>query len=371
MSHGVPLSPLDGETVSKLRELISETGHVGNPLDLSGRVVGVPPDAIFDLVANDPTVDALLMPFTTSFPDHSPGRVWHRDYLELLANAGKSAGKPVLLVSLGSQARTAWIDELEDRYPLLAVLQGIRTTMEALAALTEGEQAATDQGTASSHSAPSVDPTFLSEAAGRELLVEAGLSVVPGVTIPQESDTTLESWHLGFPVVVKGILPGVAHKAQVGGVELGICNLSDLALACQRIREQSVVRGLTLDGFLVEEQVQGVEMLLGLVRDPHLGPAVTVGLGGALAEATMHHATAPLPAEADDVERLIDLAGLRGLFSKPQTRHGFVDYVTTIAREFTDGSLSDWATIEVNPLFLVPDGRVLAGDVLAVPFERS
>lgn len=368
-THGVPLSRLSDETLKQLRELTSETGHVGNPLDLSGRVVGVPPDAIFGLIARDPSVGALLMPFTTSFPDDSEGRVWHRDYLELFANAGEAEGKPVLLVALGSQSRTRWIDEFERRHAGLAVVQGLRSTMEALGALAQrshnSDQKEATETPASAKSNTGSLP--LSEAAGRALLVEADLPVVPGIELPSDAAPNQESWSFGFPVVVKGILPGVAHKAQVGGVELSICDLDALAAACARIRERSSSNGIALEGFLIQEQVSGIELLLGLVRDPDLGPAMTIGLGGALAETTSHHATAVLPLRESDLEDLVEEAGLGRLFARAHTKKSFSEYVVAIAKEFFDGRLKEWATIEINPLFLANDGRILAGDVLAIP----
>ena len=114
-------------------------------------------------------------------------------------------------------------------------------------------------------------------------------------------------------------MPGVAHKARLGGVVLDVTTPGDVARVCQEIAERTKRHDVVPIGFLVQEMVRGVELLVGLVDNPIVGPVMTIGLGGALAETTVHHATAVLPLDHVGVRRLIERAGLATLLHGQMT----------------------------------------------------
>lgn len=356
----MPLAEFSRETVEILRAAVPDSGFAGNPLDLSGRSAGSPEvERACDAVFADPDVAAVLLPFSVTLPDHSPGRVAHRDYLELLAAKADSWGKPLLVATLVAQSRPAFVDELVARHPQTGVYIGLRATVAALARVGRPRRPAA----AARHRAGKAR-SVLSEAGGRERLRSAGIPVVPGETAATPSAAAAALGRLGPPVVVKAILPGQAHKSRVGGVEVGLVTVPDVEAACARIAERT-----GCDGFLVERMVSGIELLLGLERDAVYGPALTVGLGGALAETAGLHATALLAeGEAPDVAGLFARAGLeRLLASQPAAaRRRLLAVVARAAREFSAGRLRDCASVEINPLFVTPAGEVLAADALVV-----
>jgi acyl-CoA synthetase (NDP forming) len=105
---------------------------------------------------------------------------------------------------------------------------------------------------------------------------------------------TLEtrSWRpsgIGFPVAVKTAAPGVQHKSDVGGVRLGVDDSPSLEDAYtdleRRLGPQVTVAPMV---------PAGVEIALGIVRDPQFGPLVLVGAGGVLGRG----AEGPAPRDA-------------------------------------------------------------------------
>ena len=83
---------------------------------------------------------------------------------------------------------------------------------------------------------------------------------------------------LGFPIVMKATRPGLVHKGELGGVQLGLSDESAVRQAY-----------LTIAGSLDEAKPKvalqrmvptGVELVAGVAHDPLFGSLVMVGLGG-------------------------------------------------------------------------------------------
>lgn len=83
---------------------------------------------------------------------------------------------------------------------------------------------------------------------------------------------------IGYPVVLKLFSDKGEHKSDKGGVILGINNKKELVCAFNKLSK------LKNDGFLVQEFVQGRELIIGMKRDPQFGPVLLFGLGGIFTE---------------------------------------------------------------------------------------
>jgi acetate---CoA ligase (ADP-forming) len=114
----------------------------------------------------------------------------------------------------------------------------------------------------------------------------------------------------------------------------------------------------------------GVELALGLVRDPDLGPLVVVGAGGVLVELIADRAIALPPLTAETAAGLLTslkvtrlLAGHRG------TAAADLDAITTsiVAVAEPASELGDrLEALDVNPLICGPHGAI-AVDALVLP----
>ena len=87
------------------------------------------------------------------------------------------------------------------------------------------------------------------------------------------------------PVALKGIAPGVVHKAQAGAVRLGLCRPDRGPARGQDIARGLEAAGTPVEDFLVQRMAgPGVEMLVGVLADERFGPVVACGAGGGTAE---------------------------------------------------------------------------------------
>ena len=176
------------------------------------------------------------------------------------------------------------------------------------------------------------------------------------------TDTRLRGFP--FPAVAKILSRDIAHKTEAGGVVLGIASVPELKAACQRILATVAQRrpDATIDGIEVQAMEHGLaEVLVGYRRDPHVGPTVTVGVGGVLAEIHRDFVVRLAPVDfataMEMIEAVRGLAPIRGYRSLP------LGDLAALAR--TIEALSWLAAIdtprvldaEINPVVVKPAGQ--------------
>ena len=154
---------------------------------------------------------------------------------------------------------------------------------------------------------------------------------------------------LGYPVAVKTARPGL-HKTELGAIALGLTEPA-------RVRDEVARIGTPV---IVQRMADpGVELLLGAVRDPTLGPVVAVGLGGVMAELVkdVHFALPPI-SEPEARALVTDgtagklLAGFRG--APPSDVHGAVDIVIRTTQLAED--VPELAELDLNPVICGTEG---------------
>jgi acetyltransferase len=135
----------------------------------------------------------------------------------------------------------------------------------------------------------SEDRLSIGDAEARGILQAYGLRI-PRSEVAETPEQAIEiASELGYPVVLKIASPDILHKTDVGGVKVGLSNAEDVrdAFELMMYRAQRYVPEARLWGCLVQEMVPsgGIEVLVGMNRDPQFGPLVTFGLGGIYVEA--------------------------------------------------------------------------------------
>jgi acetyltransferase len=176
---------------------------------------------------------------------------------------------------------------------------------------------------------------------------------------------------LPSPLVMKVVSPEIAHKSDRGGVVLGLQDRD----AVQRAFEDLARRfaGASFQGALLAEQVAGgLEVIVGLKRDPCFGPVILAGMGGVWTELLRDAAVRLAPVGEAEALDMLDglrsaplLAGYRG--SPPRDRRALaalIARVSLLALEYPD-----IAELDLNPVMVLPaaqgvriaDVRILAG----------
>lgn len=145
--------------------------------------------------------------------------------------------------------------------------------------------------------------------------------LVPGVVAAEVAAAEASAQEMGFPVVLKIISPEWLHKSDLGGVVLNIATATEVRQAYQNLvaRFRDRTPAGTLSGILVQKQVKGIELLLGLKRDPQFGPVLVAGAGGIYTEVLKDVARALVPVTPEKATGLLQtlkiypiLKGTRG-----------------------------------------------------------
>jgi acetyltransferase len=137
------------------------------------------------------------------------------------------------------------------------------------------------------------------------LLVEAGIPVIRTVRCCSADTAAVAAERLGYPAVVKVDHPELTHKSDAGGVRLNLTSAADVVEAAIEMF------GLAHEAaVLVQHQHEGVELMVGGVRDPEFGPVVLAGIGGVLVEARRDVQLGVAP--VDEAQALGMLRSLRG-----------------------------------------------------------
>ena len=166
---------------------------------------------------------------------------------------------------------------------------------------------------------------------------------------------------VGFPVVMKVVSPDVIHKSDSGGVKLNIVDEDAAARAYDDILKAvaGAVPEAAIEGILIAPMISGgVEVIMGMLRDPQFGPAVMFGLGGIFVEILKDVVFEIAPVERPEAERMIKsikgyplLAGARG--SRPCHLESLIDIVTGLSRLALE--LPEIKEIDLNPVLATPE----------------
>src|SRR5262249_45248606 len=157
---------------------------------------------------------------------------------------------------------------------------------------------------------------------------------------------------------------------EIGGVALGLRVEDDVRAAADAMAARLRARdpNATLDGFLLQEMVQGLEVIVGVREDPQFGPFMLVGLGGIQVEALGDVAIRLLPVDAQTANEMVESlrgSSLLGAFRGQPARDvdALVQAMTGLSRLFIDQR--GWiCEIEINPLMVLAAGQgVRAVDV--------
>ena len=210
----------------------------------------------------------------------------------------------------------------------------------------------------------------LNELESRALFAHFGIPSVQDCVAHTPEEAQVAAEKIGAPVVIKILSRDIVHKSDLGGVAVGV-SPEDVAARCVLMRDAVASKvGNGQLSFLVQQQIRGgIEMILGVVRDPQLGAAIMLGAGGTETELIDDKTLRMAPLSPDDVREMIAelrmrprLEGYRG--GAPADIPALIDAVMNFSRLVV--TLGDrLVDAEINPLFVLPVGQgVCAADGL-------
>jgi acyl-CoA synthetase (NDP forming) len=345
------LAQLSDKTKAAVRPLIPEELVVENPLECG--VAGFGDEQgfvnIVKLHAEDDGVDLLAI--------HGELPRGEKREAALFKNLAGATEKPILAFARSTYSCTDESRAYQDDAGI-PFLQAIKPTLRAVAGLgLYGERLQTG--------IPGLLPASgnLADLDGdrfNSLLQNHGLTLPRQVLVESATEAAQRAKGLGFPVAMKLIAPEVIHKTESGAVVLGLNSADDVEAQGKRLL--GLAQGSAK--LLVQEMVQGTEILLGARTDPQYGPFMIVGLGGIFVEVLKDVAVRLLPvSEAEAWAMLKELKGYRileGVRAQPprdtaalvKAMVGLSDIFLTYRDHVSD--------LEFNPIMLRAQGQGLA-----------
>lgn len=201
----------------------------------------------------------------------------------------------------------------------------------------------------------------LDEVQSGEVFTALGLRRPDQMMIAPDADVPAEL-PFAFPVVVKLVSADLPHKTEAGAICVNVRDRDELVSRIAEMR-QSAERfkpGFRLQGILVQEMREGLgEVLVGLTRDPIVGPVITVAMGGVMTEIYRDSAVRVAPISVEEAREMLDeikgfdlLRGFRG------REKGDLDALARAVADISCLALSDMvAEAEVNPILVEAEGR--------------
>ena len=386
LALGGPLAKLTSDTITSLNDVLPSCWSHGNPIDVLGDASVERFQAAIDLALIDPNVDALLVILTPQTMTE-PARI-----AEAVVAARQSTPKPIIaswiggpavqsgrvilraaavpvydfpeeavyalnhLVSTGRMRRTATQDRMTSRPSVEGGCTAAAPfiTSDCLAAW-RAELAETNG--------------LLGEVRSKTLLADYGIPIVPTRVAHSVDEAVALAEQLGYPVVLKILSPDISHKTDVGGVVLNIPNADGVRASYATMMDRVPQRSpqARIEGVAVQRMIsatRGVELLLGMTRDPQFGPVLLVGAGGITAELQKDSVLELPPFDEFVVDRMLRSLRLFPLLEGYRGRPGvnllqLRDAVARFAQLVQD--LPELSTAEINPLLATAD-RVVALD---------
>ncbi|MQB41597.1 acetate--CoA ligase family protein [Rhizobium sp. ICMP 5592] len=359
----VDFRALKPEQLPALRHSLGEMVTLSNPLDYHTFVWGDldrQTEAFTAMFEGGYALNLIVLDFPRD--DRCDGADWMTTVAAITAAAKRTGARAGILATLPeNMPETVALSLIEDG---MVPLCGIS---EAIAAA----EIASGIGTAwrAQPPLPLLDTALaggaietLDEATAKAELSAFGLTVPVGATAATPSEAAEQAQHLGFPVALKAL--GVEHKSEAGAVAL---NLRDM----EAVRSAAHGMAHVASGYLVERMIERpvAELIVGAVRDPVLGLALTVGAGGILVELLEDSVILALPVTRTGVLEAISrlkvkklIEGYRG--GAKGNLDLVVDAVVSTA-EYVVKHAARLEELDINPLMVLPDNRgVVAADAL-------
>lgn len=383
--YGLKMSRFNKETIDHMRENLPSEANIYNPVDIIGDAKNDRYQFALKTVLEDDNVDSalvLLCPAAVTEPEKTAETI--------VGLSQEYTNKPVMSVYMGGRTLAAGKKYLTDNgvpdftfpEPSVRALEGMIRYTEFI----------TKKPVAKTIELPGINKAAVRKIIDKvlaekrvvllgheasEVMLAYGIPASRSLLAKDENEAAAIAAEIGFPVAMKISSPRIAHKTDVGGVEIGIYNEKEVLNAYRRIMEKVTyyLPDAPIHGIEVQNMVDdGVETIIGMSRDIQFGPLVVFGLGGIyvnlMEDVTFRLATAL--DNYDEARKMISetkaytlLKGYRG--KKPADTNALIDAILRTARLVTD--FREITEMDINPVRVHHEGAT-ALDV-KITIEKS
>jgi acetate---CoA ligase (ADP-forming) len=370
-AHGLELPVLEDDIQRRLMAMLPSYASAQNPVDATAQAIGeVGYAPMLELVLQSERIDTVLL--ISSLANESRAK----KMAEELASITAIAKKPILMCTYTTASAAAIGTLAEIGIPCYTSMPSCARAIRALV-----DYGAFQERLAKRAPLAPTDPArreavarlldeagpVLTEIGSKALLAEYGVKLPPEALAKSEDEAVAAAVRIGRPVALKVQSPHILHKTEAGALALGVEGEAGVREAYRAILARVLEPDpqVRIEGVLVQAMApRGVEMILGITRDPDFGPMLMVGLGGIHVEVLKDVAFAPVPLGEDEALTLLDelkgaalLGGVRG--EKPADKTALARLMAAVSR-FAADHAGAVAEIDLNPVIVHPQGEGLS-----------
>jgi acetyltransferase len=382
---GLKVVELQAQTSAEISRNIPSFGSPVNPVDVTAQAINTADGFanVIQAMLADPGVDGLVVVVTMIVGE--PGLRMARDLVRL----SREAVKPIVV------AWTAGPGLMNDQFAVLnqggvPLYQSPVRAVKALGQLMNygaGHACRPALEGAAAPSAAALPPLpeeiqallsgaerTLTERQSKQLLNTFGLSTSRELLARDREEALSAGAEIGFPVAMKVDSPDILHKTEADAIRLNVADRDQLAAAFDEIMTNARAHdpAARINGVLVQEMVPpGVEVIVGMNRDPQFGPVLMFGLGGIFVEILKDVSLRIAPISRDDALQMI--AGVRGYPLLAGARGRSKADIPALADTLVKVSRMAVALgprleqLDINPLIVMPEGGgVKVADALVI-----
>ena len=372
---------LTDPTQDSLREFFPPYGAVHNPVDLTSKLVNE--SGLFQralrLVMQDPQVDVGGFFYNLEVPDS--------EAVQKIIEVYNETKKPLIIFTWPTGQDYAIKEKNKLVQAGVPVIEHIPSGLWAISTLVDWQHKISQQ-----HIYPDCNPGLekkkslavinrhnsetgiITEWRSKIILSDYGIPVTREALAVNAADAVTKAAEIGYPVALKIMSPHLPHKSDSGGVMLNIADSIAVEDAYHKIigSANRYKPEAFIEGVLVQEMLKpGLEIMIGIKKDPIFGPIVAVGVGGIFVEVFKDITMRAAPLRAEDAMSMIDELRSRALFEGIRGQlPGDIDALVTILMKVSRLAVElkdDITEMDINPLILYEKGTgAIAADALIV-----
>ncbi len=369
LENNLELAKLSDNTKKSLKKYLPESASVNNPVDVLGDALSDRFDISLKHVLSDKNVDSVVIILT-------PQSVTEiQKTAEVISSNYKKYKKTMAVVFMGEEMVRPGLDILKNHK--IATYSYPESAIKALSALEnfyqntkikrekikEFKDVKKDLVTKIFSQARAKDINSFPEASALEILQAYNLPILVSHVAKNREEAEKIAKEIGRDVVLKIVSPDILHKSDCGGIMLNV-KIGEVGNKFDEIIKNVSRKCPTakIEGVLIVEMISqaGLEMIVGSVKDPSLGHALMLGLGGIYVEIIKDVVFGINPLSPTDVYKMIDslkskqiLDGARG--QAELDKEAIVECVLRFAQLLRD--FPEIKEIDINPLIVFPKGQ--------------
>ncbi|MDH5299014.1 MAG: acetate--CoA ligase family protein [Desulfobulbaceae bacterium] len=309
---GLAVARLDRNTATALRERLPPAAATANPVDVLGDADPERYAAAIQSAQGDPAVDGIVVILTP--------QAMTRPAETALAMAVTCKGdKPVVAVFMGGAGVLAGCEQLvaaglpdypspERAVRALAAMRGYAAWLARPPRVVTRFPVNRRRVERVLFRSQRAGHFRIGEAKAKDILRAYGFQVPEGYLAASPDEAVEVARRIGFPVAMKIASPHIVHKSDLGGVRLDLASNEAVrdAFDLMLLRVGQRAPEALVEEVYVEKMVErGLEVIIGMSRDPQFGPMLMFGLGGIFVEVMKDVTFHLAPITADEAVQML------------------------------------------------------------------